>query len=58
MDKKYGKLLAELYDWRQKGDYENIFDYDAESVKPLYESVFEMIEEIEKTINCHKIDLL
>ncbi len=54
MDKKYGKLLAELYDWRQKGDYENIFDYDAESVKPLYELVFEMIEEIEKTINGHK----
>ena len=28
VDKKYGKLLAQLYDWRQKGDYENIFDYD------------------------------
>ena len=26
-DKKYGKLLSELFDWRQKGDYENIFDY-------------------------------
>lgn len=50
MDKKYGKLLAELYDWRQKGDYENIFDYDAESVKPLYELVLEMIMEIENQI--------
>ena len=23
-DKKYDKLLSELFDWRQKGDYENI----------------------------------
>ncbi len=22
-DKKYGRLLAKLYDWRQKGDYDN-----------------------------------
>jgi len=31
-DKRYGKLLTELFDWRQKGDYENIFDYDSDSV--------------------------
>jgi hypothetical protein len=31
-DKKYGRLFSELFDWRQKGDYENIFDYDNESV--------------------------
>lgn len=24
-DKKYGQLLSELFDWRQKGDYDNIF---------------------------------
>jgi len=34
-DKKHGRLLAELFDSRQKGDYENIFDYDAERVLPL-----------------------
>jgi len=50
LDKKFGKLLTELYDWRQKGDYDNIFDYDAESVKPLYELVYEMITEIDKKI--------
>ncbi len=49
-DKKYGKLLAELYDWRQKGDYENIFDYDSESVKPLFEPVSEMIKLIDAEI--------
>ncbi len=30
-DKKYGQLLSELFDWRQKGDYDNIFDYDEKS---------------------------
>lgn len=50
LDIKYGKLLTELYDWRQKGDYENIFDYNAESVQPLFPQVLEMIEEIDKII--------
>ncbi len=50
-DKKYGRLLSELFDWRQKGDYENIFDYDNDSVKPLFDPVAEMIDLIEKEIN-------
>ncbi len=50
-DKKYGRLLSELFDWRQKGDYENIFDYDESSVLPLFKPVNEMIKLIEKEIN-------
>jgi uncharacterized protein len=50
LNKKYGKLLAELYDWRQKGDYDNIFDYDSESVKPLFKPVEEMIHAIDDLI--------
>ena len=54
-DKKYGQLLSELFDWRQKGDYENIFDYDKESVQPLFIPVKEMLdlikEEIQKSID-------
>lgn len=42
--------MAELLDWRQKGDYENIFDYDHESVKPLFEPVGEMIDLIDGEI--------
>ncbi len=49
-DKKYGKLLSELFDWRQKGDYENIFDYDYDAVQPLFKPVNEMIMLIEKEI--------
>ena len=36
-EKKYGQLFSELFDWRQKGDYDNIFDYDKDSVEPLFE---------------------
>lgn len=50
MDKKYGALLAELYDWRQKGDYDNVFDYNSESVLPLFQSVIEMIQLIQREI--------
>lgn len=50
-DKKYGRLLSELSDWRQKGDYENIFNYNSNSVIPLFEPVAEMIDLIEKEIN-------
>jgi len=44
-------LLSELFDWRQKGDYENIFDYDNEAVDPLFEPVEEMLKLIEKEID-------
>jgi uncharacterized protein (UPF0332 family) len=50
-DKKYGRLLSELYDWRQKGDYDNIFDYDNDSVQPLFKPVEEFINLIENEIN-------
>lgn len=50
LDKKYGKLLAELFDWCQKGDYENLYEFDSESVLPILDSVLDMIQQIEKEI--------
>ena len=50
LDKKFGKLLARLYDWRQKGDYENLYDFNAESVMSLFQPVYEMISAIEKEL--------
>ncbi len=44
LDKRYGRLLSQLFDWRQKGDYENVFDYDQKVVEPLFSPVKEMIE--------------
>ena len=49
-DKKYGRLLSELYDWRQKADYEVVFDYDENSVLPLFQPVKEMLDQINQEI--------
>ena len=50
LDKKYGRLLAQLFDLRQKGDYENIAEYTQEEVEPLCGQVEEMIKVIERQI--------
>jgi uncharacterized protein len=50
IDKKYGRLFAQLFDWRQKGDYDNIFEYDSDTVLPLFDLVKEMLQEIESII--------
>lgn len=50
-DKKYGRLLSELYDWRQKGDYENLFDFQKQNVEPLFEPVEELLNLIQEEIN-------
>lgn len=50
LNKKHGKLLSQLFDWRQRGDYGNIFEYEEKDVIPLFEQVNEMISEIEKEI--------
>ena len=49
-DRKFGQLLSELSDWRQKGDYDNIYDYDQVSVQPLFEPVKEMLDQIRAEI--------
>jgi uncharacterized protein (UPF0332 family) len=50
LDKKYGKLLVQLYDWRQKGVYENLYDFTEDTVNLLFEPVKEMIGIIENEI--------
>lgn len=50
IDKKYGKLYTKLFDYRQKGDYGDLYDYDEETVKPLIEPVKDFLGEIKKHI--------
>jgi uncharacterized protein (UPF0332 family) len=33
IDKESGKLFSKLFDYRQKGDYGDLFDYDEELTK-------------------------
>ena len=41
-----GKLYADLFDWRQKGDYGDFFDFNEEDVVPLLMPTKELIDAI------------
>jgi uncharacterized protein (UPF0332 family) len=49
-DKKYGKLLSELYDWRLKGDYDDLITFKSEDVTPLFSLVKDLLDKVENTI--------
>lgn len=42
----YGKLYSQLFSWRQKGDYDDLFDFDEETVSPYLDPVKKLIERI------------
>jgi len=50
INKENGKLFSKLFDYRQKGDYGDLYDYDKEFTLPLIEKVRIFIKEIEKFI--------
>ncbi|MBW6536859.1 MAG: hypothetical protein K0B11_17760 [Mariniphaga sp.] len=43
IDIKYSQLYSDLFDWRQKGDYNDFFDLSEEEVIPLIEPVEELM---------------
>ena len=49
--KQYGKIFAQLFTWRQKGDYDDLFDFDKEKILPYFEPVKNLIEIIDQKIN-------
>ena len=51
IDKKFGKIYSQLFTWRQKGDYDDLFDFSKEKVEPYFEPVERIIELIEGYIN-------
>ncbi len=50
INKKYGKLFTKLFDYRQKGDYGDLYDYDENVVFPLIEQVRDFINVIKLRI--------
>lgn len=46
IDKKYGKLFSKLFDYRLKGDYGDLFDFDQDIVEPLFDDVEHLINTI------------
>lgn len=47
IDKKYGKIYSQLFTWRQKGDYDDMFDFEENQVVQYFEPVEELIRLIE-----------
>jgi uncharacterized protein (UPF0332 family) len=48
IDKSHGKVFTKLFDYRQKGDYGDLFDYDEKITNPLIEQVKSFLDEIKK----------
>ena len=49
-DKELGKVFSQLCTWRQKGDYDDLFDFQKDKVIPYFEPVKNIISEVEKLI--------
>jgi len=49
--KELGKIYSQLFTWRQKGDYDDLFDFNKDKVMPYFEPVNRLIETIEKKLN-------
>lgn len=45
-----GKMYSQLFTWRQKGDYDDLFDFDEDTVMPYFEPVKNLIKKIEEII--------
>lgn len=50
VSKESGKLYSRLYELRQSGDYDDLFNLSAEDVNPLIEPAEKYILELEKLI--------
>jgi uncharacterized protein (UPF0332 family) len=50
IDKALGTLYAQLFTYRQKGDYDDLFDFDGNKVKPLFDPTEKLINKIDSLL--------
>lgn len=53
--KEFGKMYSQLFTWRQKGDYDDLYDFDGEKVLPYFKPVNQLIDLIEELLNNQSI---
>ena len=41
--KELGKIYSQLFTWRHKGDYDDMFDFDKDNVMPYFDPVNKLI---------------
>lgn len=49
--KEFGKIYSQLFTWRQKGDYDDLFDFNEEKVIPYFEPVKRLIDLIDEIVS-------
>lgn len=50
ISKELGKLYSDLFDGRQKGDYNDFYDFEEETVVLLYDQSIELITKVKELI--------
>jgi uncharacterized protein (UPF0332 family) len=50
-EKNHGTLYSQLFSWRQKGDYDDLFDFTEEKVLPYFSPVAMLLNAIEAHIH-------
>ncbi len=50
ISKDFGKIYSQLFTWRQKGDYDDLYDFTEDKVKPYFEPVSDLIKIIEDIV--------
>lgn len=48
IDKEFGRIYSQLFTWRQKGDYDDLFDFDENRVVPYLEPVAKLLRVVEE----------
>lgn len=54
INKQSGKIYSQLFTWRQKGDYDDFFDFNKENVIPYIRPTRELIGQIEDLLSGKK----
>lgn len=54
IEKDLGRVFVQLFDWRQKGDYGDFYNFDKEKTVPLINPVETLLEKVESLINDKK----
>ena len=54
IEKDLGRVFVQLFDWRQKGDYGDFYDFDKEKTLPLFNPVETLLEKVKSLINDKK----
>jgi len=54
IEKSLGQVFVQLFDWRQKGDYGDFYDFDKEKTLPLFNPVETLLGKVESLIKDKK----